>query len=382
MLTPYRRHRTDCKYRSRKNNRQFRDCQCPIWVQGTLESKPVRRTLKERDWQKAQKVIREWEAEDRVISPDARKTLPDAWKDFLADLQAQQLSEGTLRKYRLLNRQMEAFAESSSLRFLSEFDVDVVSQFRAGWTVGAKTHGKNLERLRSFFRFAQQRKWVEENPAADLKAPKTKVSPTLPFSRDEMRRILAAVDEYEKQVSALGKDNARRLAALVLLLRYSGMRIGDAVGLSTDRIHGNRLFLYTAKTGVPINVILPALVMKTLKTMPQVGSKHFFWTGGGKVESVMSSWAKRLRRLFKIAKVSNGHAHRFRDTFAVELLLSGMPLEDVSILLGHSSVKITEKHYSPWVQARQDKLEAGQKSALSRDPLLGTNGGTQKILSL
>jgi hypothetical protein len=71
-----------------------------------------------------------------------------------------------------------------------------------------------------------------------------------------------------------------------------------------------------------------------------------------------------------------------QDTFAVELLLSGMPLEDVSILLGHGSMKITEKHYSPWVQARQDKLEAGQKSALSHDPLLGTNGGTLKTASL
>lgn len=44
----------------------------------------------------------------------------------------------------------------------------------------------------------------------------------------------------------------------------------------------------------------------------------------------------------------------FRDTFAVEMLLAGVPLEQVSILLGHKSVKITEKHYAPWVKARQD----------------------------
>ena len=30
----------------------------------------------------------------------------------------------------------------------------------------------------------------------------------------------------------------------------------------------------------------------------------------------------------------------------------------VSILLGHSSVRITERHYSPWVKARQGQLEA------------------------
>ena len=47
-----------------------------------------------------------------------------------------------------------------------------------------------------------------------------------------------------------------------------------------------------------------------------------------------------------------------RDTFSVELLLAGVPIERVSILLGHQSVRITEKHYAPWVRARQEQLEA------------------------
>ena len=61
---------------------------------------------------------------------------------------------------------------------------------------------------------------------------------------------------------------------------------------------------------------------------------------------------------FALAKVSGGHAHRFRHTFAVELLLAGVPIERVSVLLGHSGTRITEKHYSAWVRARQEQLEA------------------------
>jgi integrase len=65
-----------------------------------------------------------------------------------------------------------------------------------------------------------------------------------------------------------------------------------------------------------------------------------------------------LKKLFSLAEVSGGHPHRFRHTFAVELLLGGVPIERVSILLGHSSTPITETHYSAWVRARQEQLEA------------------------
>jgi hypothetical protein len=67
--------------------------------------------------------------------------------------------------------------------------------------------------------------------------------------------------------------------------------------------------------------------------------------------------------------VQGGHPHRFRDTLAVELLLDGMPIERVSVLLGNSSVKITERHYAPWVQARQTQLEADLVHAWRNDPI-------------
>ena len=51
-------------------------------------------------------------------------------------------------------------------------------------------------------------------------------------------------------------------------------------------------------------------------------------------------------------------SHRLRDTFAVDLLEKGVPLEEVSKLLGHESIKTTEKHYSKWMKGRQDRLDA------------------------
>jgi integrase/recombinase XerD len=200
------------------------------------------------------------------------------------------------------------------------------------------------------------------------------------FPREEMLRILAAADKYRDAFPARGRENALRLRGLVLLLRFSGMRIGDAVSLTKDRLDGDRLFLYTQKTGVAVNTVLPNFVLKSLAAIPKVTDRHFFWNGVTKLETVVGSWRKRLAKLFELAEIKNGHPHRFRDTFAVELLLSGVPIEKVSVLLGHQSVRITEKHYSPWVRSRQEQLEADLQRAWERDPIvLMETKGTQEV---
>jgi integrase-like protein len=87
----------------------------------------------------------------------------------------------------------------------------------------------------------------------------------------------------------------------------------------------------------------------------------------------------KLKRLFVSAGVPDGHAHRFRDTFSVEPLLAGVPIERVSILLGHQSVRITEKYYAPWVRARQEQLEADvRRTWETPEPQRRVRGGYTK----
>ena len=70
----------------------------------------------------------------------------------------------------------------------------------------------------------------------------------------------------------------------------------------------------------------------------------------------------------------------FRDTFAVELLLAGVPLDRVSVLLGHSSIRITERHYAPWTRSRQEQIETDLKAAWKTDVVVLTGGkGTPEM---
>jgi site-specific recombinase XerD len=47
-----------------------------------------------------------------------------------------------------------------------------------------------------------------------------------------------------------------------------------------------------------------------------------------------------------------------RHTFAKNLLINEVPLETVSLLLGHKKLAITEKHYTRFVLERQALIEA------------------------
>ncbi len=376
MLTIYRRHRKDCPHR--KGGRKYRRCRCPIWVDGFLGTQEIRKSTGLRDWAKAQALVRAWEAEGQP-TPEPKVepiTIQDACEEFVQDTVARNLREKTVYKYRLLFRQLQNFAQACGLRFLKELDPAALRKFRASWPDGNLAALKKLERLRSFFRFAQGSKWIGENPAAELRSPKVIARPTLPFTREEMIQVLQACDRYRDSYGRLRQMNARRLRAFVLLLRYSGMRIGDAVSCSTDCLDGNKLLLYTQKTGVPVYCPLPDFVVKALKEIPRSSERYFFWTGESKLQSATGDWQAKLKRLFRLAKIPDGHGHRFRDTFAVELLLAGVPLERVSVLLGHNSVKVTEKHYAPWVRARQEQAEADVRRAWREDPvvLLETKG--------
>jgi integrase/recombinase XerD len=151
---------------------------------------------------------------------------------------------------------LRAFAKAHGCRMLSQLDVTQLRRYRAGWTEGPLTAVKKLERVRSFFRFCLESKWIDENPARALKMPRVPTKPTLPFTPAEIRRILAACDEYPRNNSQ-GYDNRARMKTLVLLMRYSGLRISDAINLERSRLAGGKLLLYTAKTGQPVFVPLP-----------------------------------------------------------------------------------------------------------------------------
>lgn len=407
----WRRHKASCAVDCRCRREQKREChccRCPIWADGHLGPSRVRRSLDTGDWTKAQRSAAEMEASwEKSGSPALPEREPISIKaacdDFLEAARARGLKDSTRYKYRLLlaarqkpveqspekpprekeirkrSPSLQEFAHDKGLRFLRELDLPMLRKFRASWTNENFSAQKKLESLRTFFRFAQANGWIAENAASKLERQTVRRPQILPFTREEMIRILAACNRYTDNYGRTGQENARRLRALVLLLRYSGLRIGDAVSLERERIAGGKLFLYTAKTGTLVSCPLHDDVIQALDAVRGTSEKYFFWTGESKLKSAVSVWQEALSRLFRLAKVRAAHPHRFRHTFAVDLLLASVPIERVSVLLGHSSVRVTEKYYSAWVRARQEQLEADVRASWAlQSGLLSSRPGTYR----
>jgi integrase/recombinase XerD len=370
MLTVFRRHEKTCDHRN--EGRSYRRCRCAIWVDGMVGGLEIRKSLHIRDWDKAQGIVRRWEDEGKRADEVKPITVTEACDKFIADAEARGLREPTLYKYRLLFRRLQDFAATGGIKCICECDLDWLRGFRATWPNKNIAARKKLEALRAFFRFCHDSEWVPNNPASKLKAPKTNDPPTMPFSPQEVTRILSACDQYRGGRGQWGRVNAQRLRALVLLIRFSGLRIRDAVTLRKDRISNSKLMLYTAKTGTPVYCPLPDSVIAELEIARGTSPEFYFWSGEGKPKSCVGDWQRSLKKLFILAGVPDGHAHRFRHTFATDLLLAGVPLDRVATLLGHTNSKITERHYAPWIRARQEQLEADVRRVWNDQPKMET----------
>ena len=90
------------------------------------------------------------------------------------------------------------------------------------------------------------------------------------FSRDEFNNLVDSTYGYRQKAKDSAPDpTGTRLRALLLLMRWSGLSISDAVTLERERLNSNdEILVYRAKTGVPVFVKLPPDVAKALREVP------------------------------------------------------------------------------------------------------------------
>ena len=405
MLKAQRRHHSPCQ-RPEWDQRtcKGKGANCPVLIIGTLNGNRVRLSTakflppeQSRNLEAGRNLALLWERTGRIIRPEEFRpiaeptpppeqdlpTVETAVAEYLTDARLNGNAQATLdKKVTILNRQLLPYCKEKGIRFVSELDTNTIRDFRSTWKDESLARSKKQSRVLGFVWFCERNGWLPPNSASaitkGLGKIQVKATQTGYFSPDEYSRIIDATYLYSDRPS-VDKHNSsnlggHRIRALTELMRWTGLRIRDAATLERDRLVMDpntgmwSVMVYQRKTGEPVYCPVPPHVADLLRAVPasqkgNTNEQYFLWTGNGNPKTVVANWQRSYRKLFDLVGLKDAasvakrcHPHMFRDTFAVEALLSGMRLEDVSTILGHSSVKITEKSYMPWVRARQSSL--------------------------
>jgi len=365
LITIFVRHSADCKY---AGDEFCKRCNCRKHLRWTQDGKQYRRKAGTRSWQEAEEQKRRLEDQLAGRTPHLElttgKPLSEAVTVFIQSKKNKNITKKVLDKYTRELARMRTFCESKGVITVQALTGELLTGYCATWPEqypSTTTQAKVRERCRSFIRYCYQVRWLDR--VLPLDSIQVDEPETMPLTDAEYAKLLDSV-----YVTFENKETQERVHALIQLMRWSGLAIRDALTLKrSGLIHDAEKKVYRVvtsrhKTGTHVSVPIPERAAKELLTALNGNPHYIFWSGKGEAESATKNWAKYyIAQLFKAAGIEcEGHmmSHRLRDTFAVDLLQKGVPLEDVSKALGHMSIKTTERSYAKWVKGRQDRLDS------------------------
>jgi site-specific recombinase XerD len=282
-------------------------------------------------------------------------TLVEAIEAFHA--QKSDKAPETKRKYKRVLTTLLSYCGNRALQHVEEITLEALDGYVLERRRATATWLKEIEILRQFFSFCQKRSWIQANPAAEIERPRLpEREPIVPYTPDEVGRIIRACDE-------VGRSPYERLRAraMVLLMRFTGIRISDVVTLSREHIQGNYLVKRAVKNQTKLRIELQPIVLQALETLPHPVAapkdSRFYFAGGTASQRTLVKGAERLLgAVFKRSGVEGAFPHRFRHTFASELLAKGESIDVVAAILGDTPA-IIRRHYEKWTpefQSRKD----------------------------
>ncbi len=177
-----------------------------------------------------------------------------------------------------------------------------------------------------------------------------------PYTPNEVAKVIAAA-------STMGRGAYERLRAraMVLLLRYTALRISDVALLERNRVRDGEIFIRTTKNGKPVKLPVHANLQAALESLPVprgadgADCPYFFWSGKGDRQTFVRDVTRTMSTVFKASGVPGACSHRFRHTLATEVLEMGGTFEDAADTLGDTEA-IVRKHYAKWSAGRQARI--------------------------
>ena len=260
-------------------------------------------------------------------------------------------SPHTLKAYQANLKAFEVFiTDQGSLETIEvvsygEIRAWIVSLIQSGNT--PRTVNRKLSALRSYYKFLLRIGSIPVSPLKEHKALKTDTKVALPFSQEEIQRLLAADFFPEEYTGVLQRT-------VIQLLYYTGIRRSELIELKVQDVDLSEglMKVLGKRNKERLLPLLPEIKTQLTQLLEQQKqyqisreSEHFFVNSRGKKLSEAFVYETVKTYLSKVSTKTKRSPHVLRHSFATHLLDQGADLNAIKDLLGHSSIAATQ-HYT------------------------------------
>ncbi len=271
------------------------------------------------------------------------------FKDFENFLKLERnLSVNTIKSYRSDLKKLEFYLSKTSAKKLSFIDPDIVRGFlyEQSKRVSAKTQGRIISTLKTFFNFLVLEKLINDSPIENIDYPKIDSKIPLILSTDEIDKIISC---------AFSKKFGLRNQTIIEIMYSCGLRVSELTEMKISNIFFDESLIKILGKGNKERFIpLSSTAKKLLYNYITYNRKNLSQDKQSIDIVFLNNRGKKLTRVM-VYNIINDAAleakinkkispHTLRHSFATHLIENGADIISIQKMMGHENVVTTEKY--------------------------------------
>ena len=293
-------------------------------------------------------ILRDFLSYHETIKGQSAKTIQEYYLDLRMFLRFMALVKGEMPYDTDLNsidirfidlKFIASITVSDIFDFLSYLANDRTSEHAADPGIGTAARARKLSAIKSFYKYLNHSKLLDENPVQDLEFPKIRKSLPRYLTLEQCTRLLQAVDG----------PNAERDYAILMLFLNCGIRRAELVGLNLTDVYEDRIRVVGKGNKERIVYMGAACKAAIDAYLPQrnkiVLTDNRALFGSRDKNRISVSAVHRLVKKHLLAAgldVNQFSAHKLRHTAATLMLSHGVDVKTVQEVLGHEHLNTTQ----------------------------------------
>lgn len=264
------------------------------------------------------------------------KTFKDV-KDLWYSYYSQRVTSETLRKTNSQLKKLEVFYDLK----IKEIKLNSLQAFfdSLNNSYGTKSMLKSV--LNSIFEFALKNEFIETNRVKFIELGKNKkIVERKIFTADEIKILFDNLDSNNRYI--------KKITYGVLILIYTGLRIGEFINLKTKDIdlEKNVIYITKSKTSAGVRKIpISDKILELFNNNIDNSKEYFFFNKKGD-KYIYFNFLTQFNKMLELLNLEKHTIHDTRHTFASMLNNANANSTSIIKLIGHTDFKTTEEIYT------------------------------------